>query len=187
MPATHACPHCEAALPDGAVLCVNCGYHLEKGERLRTVRQRLRRTWETGLTSPARLGGLAVVVLGGVAFAVFVAGGWWCLPLCAVVGLVLAALGSRIVLERDRSGRPWLTVHGWFLLLPVRKRVIDLRRCDSVLLDYAGNDEAETYYVEVDGKKFSRPIRVYAGSSERVMREITDALQEVAGLEVKRK
>ncbi|MEM7455334.1 MAG: hypothetical protein AAF456_13370 [Planctomycetota bacterium] len=31
------CPACESSLEEGAVLCVECGYHLEKGTRLETV------------------------------------------------------------------------------------------------------------------------------------------------------
>ena len=30
------CPECDAGLPEGAVLCVSCGYHLEKGKHLKT-------------------------------------------------------------------------------------------------------------------------------------------------------
>lgn len=38
-PRLGTCPKCSAALPAGAVLCVTCGYHLEKGKALLTQRE----------------------------------------------------------------------------------------------------------------------------------------------------
>ncbi len=34
----HNCPQCKTTLAAEAVLCVNCGYHLEKGKALQTKR-----------------------------------------------------------------------------------------------------------------------------------------------------
>ena len=34
----HTCPKCKVRLPANAVLCVQCGYHLEKGKVLKTKR-----------------------------------------------------------------------------------------------------------------------------------------------------
>ena len=38
-PAEHVCPECGAALPAGAVLCIACGFDLQEGRRLETIRQ----------------------------------------------------------------------------------------------------------------------------------------------------
>jgi Zn finger protein HypA/HybF involved in hydrogenase expression len=36
--AKNSCPECKTKLPPDAVLCVQCGFHLQKGKRLSTKR-----------------------------------------------------------------------------------------------------------------------------------------------------
>src|SRR5262249_22270085 len=79
------CPSCKAQLQANAVLCVSCGYNLQTGEKLATVRERKAKItiWPSavlGLSVACYIGGAILVVLGFVIH-----------PILAFLGAVLAA------------------------------------------------------------------------------------------------
>jgi hypothetical protein len=44
------CPQCQGTLPADAMLCVHCGSHLETGERVKRVYEKIERQWESNMS-----------------------------------------------------------------------------------------------------------------------------------------
>src|SRR6185437_3398333 len=49
------CPKCSMMLPPGSVLCVRCGFHLQKRKKITKTYQPIARQWETNASYPTRL------------------------------------------------------------------------------------------------------------------------------------
>jgi ribosomal protein L37E len=107
------CPECHKVLTPGAVLCVACGFHLKKREKVVQTYQPIDRTWETNYSFKTRLtiflcvtGATLVMGLSGT----IMAGGdllgfgmsWF-----VFVDIMAFLLGTfdRIHLRRDSAGR----------------------------------------------------------------------------------
>lgn len=111
------CPKCSFLLPPGSVLCVRCGYHLQKRKKITKTYQPIARVWETNVSYHTRLMsfcvcaavfaglGLTGVIWGGADFSVFL-GSY--LGLAMLLAFLLGTF-DRIQLTRDSRGRVQLT------------------------------------------------------------------------------
>jgi hypothetical protein len=185
------CPECGTGLASDAVLCLGCGYHLGKRERLQTQRQPFRRSWDVGLTLPAQAA-VAGALLVACAACVAIQGPrwWWSFPFALLVVANLSWTGRRIVVERTPQGHLQLTAHGWLFFVPVVHARVDLRQYDSVYTSYVGSsgytadEPGDWFWLEVRGPR-AKPVRIYRGQNEQTMKEIVNCLQG-AGLTVRR-
>lgn len=180
------CPSCDAELPDGAVLCVECGYHLERGEHLQTKKKRFSRRWDLGPNLPAQIGIAVLAVIAAVVCTVM----YWPIGALALLGpvAVIAALGlfgKTLLIQRQSSGELLLTVIRRFFFVPMVTAQVDLGSYDAVYTSFVADDESESYFVELRGRRAPRLV-VYNGGDHGTMKEILDCLQFDAGLEIRR-
>ena len=187
------CPGCQTDMLPGAVVCLECGYHLKDGKRLRTVREPLARHWDNGLTPGQRLLGLAAVLAGT---ALVVLHGWlrrsrvewwWLLGFAAVYALITLGWTFRITLARDQQGRLRLTKRQWVCFVPVSRWSVNVSKYRCVWLDHAAGEDTDFYTLELAGDHGQTPVTVYRGANEEVMKDLADALRDLAGLRIERK
>jgi hypothetical protein len=186
------------------VLCIQCGYDVRSGKRLRTSGPSDERHWVTG-----REVGVQIAYIIGI-LAVILAVALLHLPpanraLVGVLGVAVAfllGLGSfvRISLKRDGKGVWRLTKQRSIAFIPCPPRTVNLRHYDAVYVDCRAGPpltwhsvllqdgrQLDVYMLELGGKRVRNPLRIYRGMSETTMKEIIDALQGLAGLAVERK
>jgi hypothetical protein len=182
------CPHCNTRLTEDAVLCVECGYHFEKGTRLKTQRKPFRRVWNTTVAPEVLLGIAGTVFVVTVVVAVVREGeGWWTILLALLFGLLLSAVGRRMVIERDRRGQPHLTIDRMLLFMPlINQSEIELEPYDAVYTDFSSDGESDWFVLELRGERV-QPMVIYRGGNEQLMKELLDTLQKVAHMRVERK
>jgi hypothetical protein len=168
-------------LPAGAVLCVNCGYHLGLGRRIKTRHERLRRVWEPSRSLPKRVVMFAALLIFGGFFAIALwnSESWWLAwaPLAAicVTGVLLLTplrFHRRIVLQRDSHGHFRLSKREWICLIPIVRWSIRLDGQDKAYIDFVpGRDRwgRETGYftLSVARDRHDAPYMVYQGGDER--------------------
>jgi hypothetical protein len=183
------------------VLCVNCGYHLGLGKRLKTSHKRARRVWDTRNTAYQRWIGFAgvtflVVVMCWRLSDAFGAVFWWLLltiPIAAALLLTPLGLTWRIILERDGKGRFRLTQRQWICLMPIPGWSIRLDGQDKAFVDYTpckddyGHDRGGYYTLSIARDWHDAPFVVYQGSNERLMHDIADDLRDLAGVRLERR
>jgi hypothetical protein len=180
------CPSCGTKMDRGAVLCIDCGYHLEKGEHLETKRKPFRRTWSQGLPLWGQIIAAVILLSGSVACVVVLGPKWgWVGGVAILLMAAISWFGRRIVVERTPKGNLQLVLHGWIFFIPLIHARADLSRYEAVYTSYSGDDEYDFYGLEIRGHKV-RPVVVWEGSNELTMRAIVDCLEEDAGLEVRR-
>jgi hypothetical protein len=185
-PGKKTCPSCRTELAEKAVLCVGCGYHLERGEHLKTRSQRFHRQWDFGLTVAAQAGAVVLAFLAAGGCAVF----YWPWGLAAfVLALVLlfvvGMFGRRVVLERTPKGNVRLTVVQWVLFRPTVTSEADLEKYEAAYSSFLNAGKYTSYLIEVRGPGVPT-ILVYDGGSHAVMKEMLDCLQFEAGLPIRR-
>jgi hypothetical protein len=192
MPGPHTCPSCDAALPDDAVLCVECGYHLLKQKHLKTRVQKprargTRQAWDVGMTPAAQVGLMVVILL--VPAGIELARGWeewWVLLLAPPVALLATLFGYRMILDRDDKGRWLLTRHGWFCFRPTSPVVTDLSEYKALYTDYVESEDGGVYVLELRGER-ARPVILYQGGNERFAKTLMDTMQYDVGLRIERR
>jgi hypothetical protein len=162
------------------------------------------RSWVTGREIGVQTAyGLAVAlaVVAGVVFN----WPWTVRVLVAVAAIVVAGvlgLGTfvRVSLKRDARGVCRLTKQRRVAFIPCGTTTVDLRRYDAVYVDCRVGDgldwktfftreyaSPDVYLLELRGARVRRPLRIYRGLSETTMKDMVDALRDVAGLRVERK
>jgi hypothetical protein len=111
------CPKCSFMLPAGSVLCVRCGYHLQKRKKITKTYSPIDRVWETNTSFQTRLTafwscqvvftgvGLVGVFWGGADLSVFIGS---MLGLAAMLAFLFGTF-DRIQLTRDTRGRVQVT------------------------------------------------------------------------------
>lgn len=107
-PVAHACPNCRIALAPKAVLCVSCGYHLDKGKVVTAYPVMM----ETASDARRSFAWLAFPVAAAASLGLM---GWygsteftspgmsWSVGLLAM-NLIVLAIGSYYSLQEDSSG-----------------------------------------------------------------------------------
>jgi hypothetical protein len=208
------CPACGSAMASDAVLCIECGFNLKTGKRLRTVKQRFERCWDgSGFPLWGRL------VAFGVLFAVCLVPLLFdSLELAALLFLVwgvvfvpLLGIFKRVIITRNRAGKPVLVLRWFVFFIPCPPTVVYLGEgyerirtgarvgagvslsvvllfllCGIPGLIYAiirANQTVVT--LEVAGSHTGEqvePILVYRGTNEATMRQIGDTLKSIGGL-----
>jgi hypothetical protein len=198
-----SCPGCGAAMAAGAVLCIDCGYHLGKGAHLKTRHKRLRRVWDAGRTLARRLLAFIGVLLFGGALAMRLMDspfwGWAWAPAAVIVAaavLLLTPLGFqwRVVLESDPRGGFRLSKRQWVCLMPLGGWSIRLDGQDRAYIDFVftgrdrwGRKTGGYYTLGVARGRSDAPFVVYRGGNERLMQDIADGLHDLAGLRLERR
>ncbi len=126
------CPKCCLMLPPGSVLCVRCGFHLQKRKKVTRTYQPMERVWETNgsyqvrlnlfLTCEAFFGilGLSGVVSGKADLGMFL---FSFLTLSAMLAFLLGTF-DRIHLTRDTRGRVQLIKTWRVCFFPLTPRSI---------------------------------------------------------------
>jgi hypothetical protein len=197
------CPLCRSPLAEKAVLCIGCGYDLRTGKRRKTVSEGHERHWTTGREMGVRTAyvvGLVTVVAAAALLHLSPANRFF-LGMTGVALAVVLGLGTfvRISLKRDGNGVWRLTKQRWIAFLPCRRVTVDLRRYDAVYVDSRAGpplswhsvllerQQGDLYLLELGGRRVRKPLPIYRGMSEITMKEMVDALQELAGLSVERK
>jgi hypothetical protein len=154
------CPECDAPLPDDAVLCVDCGYILQTGKRLKTKIVRKERPPEISWDRTIRGGHpttqivVLLVLMAGMLLATPMVllcvvsmipshhkwFGLLCIIPIVLVGwlVIVAASGSftRIQLDRKKILDPRLILTSFFACIPIRKQTIHLLRYQAVYTDH---------------------------------------------------
>jgi hypothetical protein len=181
------CPSCGTNVDRGAVLCIDCGYHLEKGEHLETKRKPFRRTWTQGLPLWAQIVVALILVIGSVVCVVVKGPKWAWVGGVAILAMAALSWSSRrVVVERTPQGNLQLILHGWIFFIPLVHARADLSRYEAVYTSYYGDEESgDSYALQIRGHKV-RSVVVWRGGNEQTMKEIVDCLQDDAGLEVRR-
>jgi ribosomal protein L40E len=194
------CPSCQAVLPGNAVLCVDCGYHLLSGKKLKTVSQRLTRVVGSNPATPWRIIGAVLLAVGGVGlivFTVLVLIRDEDAPVWAFIGLGIGFIlggfglgsGSRTVATRSRKGHPELWQQFWVFFIPASSRRYDLRKWDGVYFDFRAGDRnnPDIYIVQLGRNQRDEFVTLYHGSNEQMSKDLGDAIKEVSGLRLERK
>jgi hypothetical protein len=173
------------------VLCIECGYHLERGEQLETRRKPFRREINLGL--PRWLALVLTVIFLGVVVGGLVAGVQadvrglrWLAAFGFVALFVLPFAAARLVIERSRKGDLLLRLFRDFFFVPLVWKKVHLRHYDRALTNYLGDSEDASFFsVTLCGPR-AAPVRLYYGSDERKMKEVLDCLQFDVGLTIGR-
>ena len=202
------CPECDAGLPEGAVLCVNCGYHLEKGKRLKTRHGKRAPgvAWDADLDWNPRFGRVTVgiglqagLVVTAALLACFGRGPdgvrieWVILGFLLGTLLIWTLVGTftRVRLARDHKGAPILVLFRRLLFIPRGQTVYPLARYKAVYTDYAvaqGKSRAEYYRLYLGGEyRDDMPlVLILFTTNDDKMRELCDVLKEAANLSINR-
>lgn len=135
------CPKCCFMLPPGSVLCVRCGYHLERREKVARTFHPMERVWETTASHPTRL--IAYLSCEGAALvlgltAVFWAGadlGVFLSAFFLFSGMLAFLFGTfdRIHLTRNTRGRVQLTKTWRVAFFPLAPQAIDVRSYEGIV------------------------------------------------------
>jgi hypothetical protein len=175
----------------GAVVCLDCGFNRQTGKRLKTVSRRVTFRLYSGGLHPAARAAVLAGLLGLFSIPL------WSVPEIAenalsylvygtLAALLLLLLGTfhRRTVTTDPQGRPVLLKHTWFGFVPTGWSAVELRDYHTIRLTHALRPSgAGLFTLEIRGDDdFVDPIRVYRGRSERTMRRLGDALEEIAGL-----
>jgi hypothetical protein len=182
------------------VLCIDCGYDLRTGKKLKTVSRRFERTFGFNPATPARVGFAVVFILGALFFTAVVPlhelnpehWGFFFFPVMALLLLVLAVAlgtGGRITVTRSRKGHPELTRQAWFCFLPTFLNTFDLREWEAVYFNcvIGGDRSPDLYILELGRNRRDEFIVLYSGRDEETMKALGDAIKEVSGLRLERK
>ncbi|MGH7172856.1 MAG: hypothetical protein ACRELG_21455 [Gemmataceae bacterium] len=134
------CPKCCFMLPPGSVLCVRCGFHLQKRKKIAKTYQPIERLWETNASYQSRLMvfwcceaafaalGLVGVFRGGADLGVFIGS---FLGLTAMLAFLFGTF-DRIHLTRDARGRVQLTKMWRVAFFARTPRTIDVRGYEGI-------------------------------------------------------
>ncbi|HEY7426556.1 MAG TPA: hypothetical protein VH682_20140 [Gemmataceae bacterium] len=135
------CPKCSFMLPPGSVLCVRCGFHLQKRKKIAKIYQPIERVWETNLPLSTRLTafcaleilalalGLIGAFVGGADLSVFLGS---FLGLTAMVGFLFGTF-DRIRLTRDARGWVRLVKTWRVCFIPLEPKAIDVRGYEGII------------------------------------------------------
>ncbi len=135
------CPQCGFMLPPGSVLCVRCGFHLEKRKKVARTYQAVERVWETTASYSARLTaffsceagafvlGLIGIFWAGADIGVFISA---FLLLTAMLAFLFGTF-DRIHLTRDSRGRVKLTKTWRVAFFALQPRPIDVRSYSGIV------------------------------------------------------
>ncbi len=150
------CPNCRHELDaDDSVLCMFCGYHLEKGDKLDTVFEGIERHWDDGPTYRTRLAILLVLEaltlpplllgfgLSFTTFGMFLTG--------TVVWTLALGTFTTIDLERKRSTKRNARIHKTWFVGFVRAAVttVDLRRYTSLTYHHENGFIGEDHFAGI--------------------------------------
>lgn len=182
------CPECGAVLAEGAVLCVECGYHLEEQRFLKTKKKRFRRVWELGLSLVSQIvvAGLMLMLVGCV-FATVQIGpfGAALIPLAILAQFFISLFGKRVVIQRTPKGDLELTVSVWMFFFPVVYATVNLKHYDTAYTYYEGDDESELYTLKIQGDDVPA-YTVYSGGDPDKLKEFADVMQAEAKMTIRR-
>jgi hypothetical protein len=194
------CPSCQAALPANAVLCVECGYHLLSGKKLKTVSKRLTRVVGSNPATPGRIIVAVLLAVGGVGligFTVLVLTRDEDAPLWAFIVMGIALIlggcgvgsGSRTIATRSRKGHPELWQQFWVFFIPASSRRFDLREWDGVYFDFRAGDRnnPDIHILQLGRNHRDEFVTIYQGGNEQMCKDLGDAIKEVSGLRLERK
>ena len=144
---TH-CPDCGADLADDAVLCVQCGLHLQTGEVLMTEhrrRRRPRRSWDGDRPVKARvrlsIGIVLASILAGAATTSLVgnvAQGLWVAVVGSLLGVMVPGTYTRIELTTDRRGRPIIRLIPHFIYFRRKPETVQVWKFTRVTIEHTG-------------------------------------------------
>jgi hypothetical protein len=204
---TKKCPNCDQDMPEAAVLCIECGYNVQTGQKLDTVRERFHREWPSDLSLPAR------VVLAVCLELFFLLGFLFLPPLAASfifvisIPVVVLFLGTfeTLTLTRQDDGRSLATVLLRVGFYPWGRRVHDLDDYRSIVLDRKPGDisalvwvalgllmgvvpgiiiwsryYADQYIINIRNK--DEMAQVYQTRSEKKVKEVAEALCDIGDL-----
>ncbi len=184
------CPSCKTPLDEDAVLCVDCGYHLEKKKHLKTVSKRVELFWDNRLPLAVQIG-IGVVAVAVIVGAILLkdlemAARLIIIAITLVLGATPLGFVWRLTLVKDRKGRPFLRKKYWFCFLPIYSRDYNLQNYNAVLMDYHEVEDHEYFIMQLrhkDGSLFT----IYRGGDEKTMHSLADALKDWADLALERK
>jgi predicted nucleic acid-binding Zn ribbon protein len=185
-PTQTECPECGTELAEGAVLCVECGYHLEEERFLTTRKKRFRRTWQLGLSLVPQVIVAGLMLVGCVVATVMLGPIWSLLFLAAIViQFVISLTGKRVVIQRTPKGNLELTVNGWLMFFPVVFARINLKHYDTAYTYYEGDGDYEFYTLKIQGDDVPA-YTVYSGGSQDLMKEFADVMQYEGKMTIRR-
>jgi hypothetical protein len=140
-PEERRCSECRNVIEQDAVVCVHCGFHFEKREKIRREYEPLDRAWESGLplrwrvrifagmTAASLASNILLVVMTdlGLDF------GWGIPWLCATAMLAfLLGTYNRIHMTRNKRGRVTLKETWRICFVPLQEHELDLRIYEGV-------------------------------------------------------
>ncbi len=135
------CPKCCFMLPPGSVLCVRCGFDLNKRKKVARTYQPMDRVWETSASYSSRLKafcgceafgfvlGMTAVFWAGADIAVFISA---FVLLTAMLGFLFGTF-DRIHLRRDARGRVQLTKTWRVAFFELQPQSIDVRNYAGIV------------------------------------------------------
>jgi hypothetical protein len=186
----------------GAVLCIECGYHLDRGRRLKTKSNRPTQTFGSSPVTPLRkqiaLGcggaGLFICLVGILVCFLFESGFLVGLPVLGVGSLLILPVtilgnGQRMTITKSKKGEPLLIQEEWICFLSVRASTTSLRKWDAVFFDCSvssDGEQADVYSLRLGRRDRSQFLLLYRGTDEHHMKYLGELLQEVAGLSMER-
>jgi hypothetical protein len=143
------CPHCSNGLEPGSVLCVRCGYHLEKREKVSKTHKPIHKHWVSGwpyrqrltaflfASAAAFLLGLPAALIDGTFLYLLL---WSWPPFVLLMAFMLGTF-EEIDFTRDKKGKIRLTKQWTFMLIrqpPFPISVAGFERVESGKYNDAG-------------------------------------------------
>jgi hypothetical protein len=135
------CPKCHKEMPEGADLCVACGFNKRTRKKATKEYQPLARSWEANMPLPRRLfwwGALiGFVMVGGVVSAVsagvYIPGFFFSWAFFALLMAFVIGTFEKIDLTRDTRGRVTITKTWRFCFIAAPPRLYEVRGYEGVV------------------------------------------------------
>ncbi|MGF1582980.1 MAG: hypothetical protein ACFCD0_26975 [Gemmataceae bacterium] len=135
-----SCPECDSQLDPNAMVCVSCGYHFGRRERVRKTYEPVDSEWESGPPLGTRVqiffGCILAWLLLGLPATQFrphlmlVVGGLW-VAVCVIFGFLFGTF-DHLRLTRNRKGKTTLVKTWYICFIPQKPFKIPLSEYDGV-------------------------------------------------------
>lgn len=136
------CPGCGNVMTSTQIVCIACGYHLEKRNRIRRSHKVLRQSWQEGLNRKSRIllsiaSIMALVLVGFAAVETGYSGTSGALVLIFIVSsqaVYLIGTHGKLSLSRNSKGKIMLDRYYWIAFVPVDRKKIAVEGHDGIKL-----------------------------------------------------
>lgn len=136
------CPGCKAVMAINQVVCLNCGFHLEKGNKVRRRHKEIRQSWDEGLPRKTRMVLSVILSIGFVLAGIATSETGHTGPIGAFIMVLIASsqvlylLGTHGQLElvRNSKGRITLTRKYWIAFAPMKSETVAVDGHDGLKL-----------------------------------------------------